>query len=107
MSWKINYSKNAKTDLQDIYEYIAYELFEPQYAKDQVERIMASVRKLEDMPMRFAVYKEEPWKSKGVRFVPVDNYLVFYLPNEDDKCISIVRIMYGGRDIKKQIVENE
>ena len=107
MCWKIDYSKNSKTDLQDIYEYIAYELCEPQYAKDQVERIMASVRKLEDMPMRFAVYKEEPWKSKGVRFVPVDNYLVFYLPNEDDKCISIVRIMYGGRDIKKQIEENE
>jgi toxin ParE1/3/4 len=43
--------------------------------------------------------------TMGLRFFPVDNYLVFYLPKETDKMVYIVRIMYGGRDIRKQLRE--
>ena len=35
----------------------------------------------------------------------IDNYLVFYLPEESKNTVSIVRIMYGGRDVRKQLSE--
>jgi len=35
--------------------------------------------------------------------MPVDHYLVFYIPNHDEKSVSIVRVMYGGRDIGVQL----
>lgn len=38
----------------------------------------------------------------GLRVLPVDNYLVFYLLNEANGVGNIVHIMYGGRDISKQ-----
>ena len=53
------------------------------------------------MPMRYRLYDDEPWHSQGVRFFPVNNYLVFYLPDETKTTVHIVRIIYGGRDIKK------
>ena len=55
------------------------------------------------MPMRHRLYEEEPWHSQGLRVLPVDNYLVFYLSDETSATVSIIRIMYGGRDIDKQL----
>ncbi len=107
MSWNIVYTARARRDLRDIYEHIAYELLVPETAAGQTQRIMKEIRALDEMPMRFQLYEEEPWHSEGLRFLPVDNYLVFYLPDEIKNTVSIVRIMYGGRDIRTQLNETE
>lgn len=107
MSWNIVYTAGARRDLRKIYEYIAQDLSAPETAAGQVQRIMREIRTLDEMPMRFRLYEEEPWRSEGVRFFPVDNYLVFYLPEEPGNTVSIIRIMYGGRDIRRQLSELE
>lgn len=103
MIFNVVYSSEARQDLRDIYEYIAYELLEPDTAAGQTNRIMKAARSLEQMPMRHRLYEEEPWHSQGLRFLPVDNYLIFYLPDETNNIVNIIRIMYGGRDVKKQL----
>ena len=105
MIFNVSYSAEARQDLRDIYEYIAYELLAPETAAGQTERIMKAARSLEKMPMRHRLYEEEPWHSQGVRVLPVDNYLVFYLPDETKATVNIIRIMYGGRDVDKQLNE--
>ena len=100
---KIIYTFKARQDLKDIYEYITYTLLSPDAAKNTTERILESVRSLENMPDRNPLYKDEPWHSQGMRFVPVKNYLVFYTANAKEDTVSIVRIMYGARDISKQL----
>ena len=107
MSWKINYSEQALEDLKSIYEYIAYELLVPDAAAKQVNRIMQSVKELDEMPMRYKVFEEEPWKSKQLRSYPVNNFVVFYLPKEETNTVYIVRIIYGGRDIEQQLNETK
>ena len=92
--------------MRDIYEYIAYELLVPETAAGQTERIMKAIRSLEQMRMRHRLYEEEPWHSQGLRVLPVDNYLVFYLTDETSATVNIIRIMYGGRDIDKQLNES-
>lgn len=103
MSWKINYTRYAREDLKAIYEYLAFELLVPDTARRQSDRIMKAVRTLDNMPERYKVYEEEPWKSQNLRYFPVDNYLVFYLPKKETGVINIVRIIYGGRDIRRQL----
>lgn len=107
MSWKINYSARALEDLKAIYEYIAFELLVPETASSQVKRIMNSANKLDEMPMMYKVYHDEPWSSKGLRVFPVDNYIVLYLPREDLKTVNIVRIIYGGRNVNKQLEDTK
>lgn len=80
---------------------------EPDIAAGQVNRIMKAACSLEQMPMRHRRYEEEPWHGQGLRFLPVDNYLIFYLPDETNNIVNIIRIMYGGRDIKKQLDDSE
>ena len=103
MIFDVSYSAEARQDLRDIYEYIAYELLVPETAARQAERIMKAARSLEQIPMRYRLYEGEPWHSQGLRVLPVDNYLVFYLSDETSATVSIICIMYGGRDIDKQL----
>ncbi len=103
MRYKIFYTAGAKRDLQGIYSYIADDLLVPDTATGQVQRIMKEIRSLEEMPMRYRLYDDEPWHDLGLRFFPVDNYLVFYLPDESTNTVRVVRIMYGGRDIRRQL----
>ena len=107
MSFRVVYSGAAKDDLRRIYEYIAYELSEPLIASNQAKRIMETVRSLEEMPSRFRLYESEPWRSRGLHVVPVNNYLVFYMIDNGNSTVKIVRIMYGGRDIKTQLEESD
>ncbi|MDD4692576.1 type II toxin-antitoxin system RelE/ParE family toxin [Eubacterium aggregans] len=105
MSWKINYSAQARQDLRSLYEYIATEFCAPDTAANQARRIMQGIRTLQDMPMRHRLYEAEPFHSMGLHFIPVNNYLIFYLPKEAEEVINIVRIMYGGRNIREQLNE--
>lgn len=74
---KIVYTFRARQDLRDIYEYIAFTLLVPETASKITDKIMEMIRALDSMPDRNPLYKEEPWHSKGVRFLPVNNDLVF------------------------------
>lgn len=104
MSYTVKYSKQAREDIQSIYEYIAFRLLSPDTAAAQIHRIYKTVRSLGEMPMRFRLYEDEPWHSKGLRVAPINNYLILYLPNEETDIVHIVRIIYGGRDLTRQFL---
>lgn len=101
--WKVVYTAHADRDLQDIYEYITFSLLEPETAKKSVQRILRAAADLNEMPLRYPLYKKEPWHSKGLRVLSIENYLLFYLSVDPLKTVVIVRIMYGGRDIDSQL----
>lgn len=104
---KIIYTNTARRDLREIYEHIAYTLLVPDTAKAISEKIMREIRSLESLPERNPLYRDEPWHSQGVRLLRVKNYLVFYMVNPDTDIVSIARIMYGGRDISRQLKETQ
>ena len=68
MRYQIFYTAGAKRDLRGIYSYIAEELLVPDTAAGQVQRIMKEIRSLEEMPMRYRLYDDEPWHGLGLRF---------------------------------------
>ncbi len=101
MKYKVMYTAGAKKDLRNIFRYISEELLAPENAAGQTERM------LHTMPNRNRLYEEEPWHSRGLRFFPVDNYLVFYKTDDETEAVYVVRIMYGGRDVHKQLNQTE
>ena len=48
----------------------------------------------------------EPWNTLGMRYLPVDNYIVYYLTDNESMTVLIVRVFYSGRDIK-DIIQSE
>lgn len=103
MIFEVEISEQADSDLRGIFVYIAFELQSSENAGGQLDRLEESIMSLEQMPDRFREYENEPWHSRGLRLMPVDNYCVLYIPNKEDAVVTIIRVMYGGRDIDAQL----
>ncbi|MGH4121235.1 type II toxin-antitoxin system RelE/ParE family toxin [Clostridium sp.] len=50
------------------------------------------------MPLRNALVNYERLAYIGIRKIMVDNYIVFYIANDESKTVTIIRILYGRRD---------
>jgi toxin ParE1/3/4 len=105
MSYKVQLTEQAKQDLRGIYEYIALTLLVPETARDLTRRIMKELRSLEEMPNRYPVYQEEPWKSRGLRRINIENFSGFYFVTENT--VQVIRIMYSRRDISNVLSETD
>ena len=103
MIFEIEASDQADADLRNIYGYIAFELQSPENAGRQLDRLEESIMSLAQMPERFREYENELWHSRGLRIMPVDNYCVFYILDKKKAVVTIIRVMYGGRDIDTQL----
>ncbi|WP_302159964.1 type II toxin-antitoxin system RelE/ParE family toxin [Holdemanella biformis] len=103
MIYEVEVSQQADSDLREIFEYIAFELQSPKNASGQLDRLEKQILSLNTMPERYRRYEKEPWKSRGLRVLPVDNYLVLYIPDHHKKVVTILRVMYTRRDIDHQL----
>ena len=75
----------------------------PENVSGQLDRLEACIMDLDHMPKRYRQYELKPWKSRGLRVAPVYNYLVLYIPDDDTQVVTIIRVMYGGRDVDTQL----
>ena len=103
MMYEVKVSKQAGDDLRGIFEYIAFELQAPENASGQLQRLEEHILNLNTMPNRYPKYRKDPWKSRGIHVLPVDNYVIFYITDDETKVVTILRVMYTGRDIGEQL----
>lgn len=92
--YKIQFSKNAKDDLDEIYIYIKYKLKEPNIAKKIVKEIRDGIFKLIDFPKVNLLIDDNIIKKMELRRIIIKNYIVFYKVEDLDKEIQIVRILH-------------
>ena len=78
MNYTVNISPQAEADLRAIFEYIAFERRSTANAVRQIQRLEESILSLDQMPNRYRAYTKEPWRSRGLRVMPVDNYHVYF-----------------------------
>ena len=97
--YALQITPEAEADIDEAYEYIAYHLENPQAAFTLTDGIYAAIEELSSMPSRFPVWRHEPLKSEGVRFLCVKNFNVFYTINKSRKTVIILRVLYNRRDV--------
>ena len=99
MNYKVIVSDQAEQDLNNIYSYIYNELKSKASAERVASQLHRAMVELSMMPKRFRVYPLEPWFSRGIRSVPVGNYMLFFLVKDVNAEVWITRIVYGKRDM--------
>ena len=104
--YKVVIMPQAEADLDDIYSYIANTLREPGIAAKQKQRIADGIRGLNQMPGRFPLYGAEPWRSQGLRYLTVNNYLTVYKILEESNAVAVLTVVYAKRDIER-ILQDE
>ena len=107
MKYEVFTTEQATADLRAIFEYIAYDLLAGQNALNQLDRLEQAILSLDEMPEWYHLYDKEPWKERNLRIMPVDNYLVFYIPHSEEKTVTVIRVMYGRRDIDAQLKQTK
>ena len=105
-SFHVEYSPEALDDLRAIYTYIAFHLKERETAGRLIGRIRREIRALNHMPERYAPVEWEPWASIGMRKLPTESFVVYYLVNSENGLVSIVRVFYGGRNVENIVKED-
>ena len=91
----------AADNLDNIYRYISEELFATSAATNILERIEKEIMRLSKLPFSCNYVADKYLRNKGYRKLIIDNYIVFYLPNEEHEEVIIMRALYG-----KQKYEN-
>ena len=92
----IFYSPLARRDLDEIFDYIAYELENPSAAAETVNAVLDAAESLEGFPYIGSPVKGLPFSADEYRFLGARNYLIFY--RVSDTRIFIDRILYKRRD---------
>lgn len=101
--YKINYLPTAKKDISDIILYISDELKAPEAALNLMESMEQSIKRLEQFPFSCRVFRPVKALEREYRILPVKNYVIFYVVDEESCIVEIQRVLYSKMDISKFI----
>ena len=92
---KVEWSQPAREDLIQIRAYIAADA--PRYARQFVERIIGSVRKLREFPLIGRTVPEA--ERADVRELIYQNYRIVYLVESER--VFVLGVIHGSRDMTR------
>ena len=98
MRYEVKLTVQAIEQIEEAVQYISKILLEPETARKWADTLQCEIEKLDTMPSRYPLTDEEPWHTKGIRKMPVKNFLVYYLVDEKKKAVWITAVIYGRRD---------
>lgn len=104
--WKLKLTPLARTDLEEIYQYISICLDAPQAADRLMTAFEKSFEQLQNHPFSFPRADDESRGKKDTENV-VENYVGAYLLNEQTKEVVVMRFFYGARDYKATACEKK
>lgn len=90
---KLVYSRQAATDLQSIFDFIASD--SPRAAAHFVEEMDHAIARLASFPKLGVIPRDARLRAKGYRVLVVGEYLVFYVIRENT--LRIRRVIHGAR----------
>jgi addiction module RelE/StbE family toxin len=99
-NYSIKFTTKAEEDLDEIYEYIANNLFASEAADNLMDKFENKILTLKSFPYSSSFVADEVLKNRGYRKLIIDNYIVFYLINEQEQQVIIMRILYGASNYK-------
>ena len=99
--YKVEITKEALQDMEDIYNYSALELLSPENAMGQYNRIADEILTLDMSPQRYRIMDSEPEKQMELRRMLVDNYSVFYTIRGDK--VIVTDVLYTASDIEARL----
>ena len=103
--YEIIITPDAEADLNELDDYITFELKAPETAVRYTEDIKSQITMLSKSPRRFKLMENEPWKSRGVRRMNAKNFAVFFYVYEEYSEVYVMNVIYQKRDIPKILAE--
>ena len=98
MKFKINLSKEAESDLENIFIYISDEADSPEIAKKFLSKIDKKINRLKEQPFIHSLCLDSPLYELGFRKLIIGNYIVIYSVDENKNVVNIIRAFHGAQN---------
>ena len=98
MNYTVNLTDTAKQDLRDIAIWIARKAKDIEVANSFVRELRDECKKLISLPDRGAFPKDRILRSAGYRYIAYEDYLIFYLIDDERHIVNIMSIFSAKRD---------
>lgn len=95
MSYTINLTAPALLDIQKALTYITLNLQNKTAADNLYITINSKINNLPNFPNKYPLVTDPKLLYQQIRYIPVDNYLIFYSVNESEQQIQILRFLYA------------
>ncbi|MCI8639964.1 MAG: type II toxin-antitoxin system RelE/ParE family toxin [Coprococcus sp.] len=104
-SFEVIITPDAENDLNNLDNYITFQLMAPDTAIRCIRDIRAKISELRSTPKRYRLVEDEPWHSRGVRRMNAKNFAVFFYVYEEYSEVYIQNVIYQKRDLPKVLSE--
>ena len=101
--YHVKVTASAESQIEQITQYVAFDLNNPKAAILLLDALETSILGLSNLPYRFPLVAEEPWRGKGIRIMPVNHFLVCYWINEDVGKVQVTAVIYEKREQLRQL----
>ena len=95
----------AEADIDNIFEYIAVDLANPDAASDFADELEEKLDELCKTPKSGRLVENDFLKRDDIRRILVGNYIAYYVIDDEKKQIVVLRVVYSKRDQGKILKE--
>ena len=103
MIYKLIVSQEAHSDIDDIVHYIFSELQNKNAAINFLNDVEKSYKNIIQNPFMYNLCNDDKLRYQGYRKIPIKNYIILYIVDGVSETVSIMRIIYGGRNYTELI----
>ncbi|MBR4831309.1 MAG: type II toxin-antitoxin system RelE/ParE family toxin [Butyrivibrio sp.] len=91
----------AESDIDETLEYMEDDLMNPSAASDFMDALENKLDEICKNPRMGRIVENPFLKRDDVRRFLVDNYIVYYIIDEENSRVVILRVIYGKRDLNQ------
>lgn len=95
------FTLNAKNDLNRILAYISIDLSNPIAANNFLNKLLDKIDSICFFPESCPLVINEFIKNDSIRKANVGHYVIYYIYDENESAINIIRIIYGKRNLEE------
>lgn len=99
--YNVEVTQIAEQDYYKAEAYIKYELYNQKAAAGLAKKLHEAIKDLSFFLTKYPICNDDFLRVWEIRFVPVNNYLLFYIVREDEKTVYVLRFLYSRRDWQK------
>ena len=101
--YKVQITKYALAQMEEIRDYIIYELLAPQAAYNLLSEMRNKVALLNSAPERNPLVDAKKWREQGIRKILVKNFIMYYWVDKEHQIVHITAVVYGKRDQLREL----
>lgn len=97
-TYSLHITQAAENDIGAAADYIAHVLMNPQAADGLLDAVENSISALVENLQRHSIVSDPVLKAWEIRCLQIKNYLAFYVVDDAEAQVRVVRFLYMKRD---------